>query len=132
MAAKKNSWIAVVVIILLAIVGWYWYMKMYPVKNVETLIEEEMTVTPTVAMMGEVLIERNLFVPETITIKVGETVTWINNESYAHDVVSDDGLFKSPMMDTGGKYSYAFMKEGTYTYICGIHPFMKGSVIVTK
>lgn len=132
MAAKKNGWMMVVVVILLAFVGWYWYMKMYPKQIVETPTNTETNVTPSVAVLGEISITRNTFVPDSVTIKVGETVTWVNNESYAHDVVSDDGLFRSPKLATGEKFSYTFMKEGTYTYICGIHPFMHATVIVSK
>ncbi|CAM3861368.1 cupredoxin family copper-binding protein [Smaragdicoccus niigatensis] len=71
------------------------------------------------------------FGPETLTVPVGTTVTWINHDEEPHTVASDDGTFHSPGMDTGGTYSFTFTKAGTYQYICSIHPFMKASVVVT-
>ena len=68
------------------------------------------------------------FSPDTVTIAVGETVTWTNKDSAGHDVVGD--LFKSPSMATGETFTFTFDKAGTYPYICGIHPSMKGTVIV--
>lgn len=84
------------------------------------------------ASKNEVLIESNTFKPDTITIKAGDTVTWINNETYAHTVKAKNGEFDSGNMATGAKFSFTFGKEGTYDYICGIHTFMTGKVIVTK
>lgn len=68
------------------------------------------------------------FTPETVTIAVGETVTWTNKDPAGHDVVSD--LFKSPLMATDETFTFLFDKAGTYPYICGVHPSMKGTVIV--
>ena len=129
---KNNGGLVTVVIIILLIVGGYWYMKSYQSPTSAPSEEVSTTVTPEVMVEGEVSIMKNLFFPETITIKEGETVTWVNKETYGHDAVSDTGLFRSPKMATGEKYSYTFTKAGTYTYICGIHPFMHGTVIVTK
>ncbi|KKS32334.1 MAG: Blue (Type 1) copper domain protein [Candidatus Collierbacteria bacterium GW2011_GWA1_42_60] len=132
MAVRKDGLMFAVVILILMIVGWYWYIKMYPRPNEVSPQVVETVITPTVPAVGEVLIRQNTFVPETMTIKVGETVTWVNQESYLHDVVSDDGTFVSPKMATGQRYSFTFTKEGTYTYICSIHPFMRATIIVTK
>lgn len=128
MAAKKNGWWIAVVIILAIGLLWYWYMKMYPVQSSVTP-----QATPTVAVVaGQVIIESNTFIPSTMTVKVGDTVTWVNNETYNHWVLSNDGLFDSGSMAPGGQYKYTFTKVGTYQYICKIHPFMTGIVIVTK
>ena len=129
---KNNSGLVTLVIIFLLIVGGVWYTKSYQSPTPASSEEVSTTVTPEVMVEGEVSIMKNLFFPETITIKEGETVTWVNKETYGHDAVSDTGLFRSPRMATGEKYSYTFTKAGTYTYICGIHPFMHGTVIVTK
>ncbi|SHX65321.1 amicyanin-alpha [Mycobacteroides abscessus subsp. abscessus] len=47
-----------------------------------------------------------------------------------HNVVAEDGAFRSPGMDARGTFSHQFTKAGTYTYVCGIHPFMKATVVV--
>lgn len=70
------------------------------------------------------------FDPATITIKVGEKVTWTNQDSVDHTVVADDNGWASDNLGKGVSYSHIFDKAGTYTYHCGVHPSMKGSVIV--
>ena len=70
------------------------------------------------------------FDPATITIKVGETVTWINQDTVGHTVVSDDGSWSSKDLAKGDKFIHTFDKAGTVTYKCGVHPSMTGSVVV--
>jgi plastocyanin len=79
-----------------------------------------------------VSIDNFAFVPVTVTVPVGATVTWTNTDGEPHTVVADDGSFHSPGMDTGGTFSYTFATAGSYDYICSIHPFMHGTVVVTK
>jgi len=90
------------------------------------------TSTETNAAKNEISIQGNAFNPDNLSIKVGDTVTWINNDSYAHTVKAAKSEFESGNMAGGGKFSFTFSKEGTYEYICGIHTFMKGTVTVTK
>lgn len=72
------------------------------------------------------------FDPETVTVPVGTTVTWTNKDEIPHTVASTDNSFKgSGGLDTGDSYSYTFTKPGTYSYYCTLHPFMKGTVVVT-
>lgn len=78
-----------------------------------------------------VLIQNFAFVPATLTVKVGATVTWTNQDGEPHTVVADGGQFHSPAMDSNAIYSYTFAAAGTYGYVCSIHPFMRGSVVVT-
>ncbi len=68
--------------------------------------------------------------PETVTIKVGDTVTWVNQDAPQHDVIADNGEFKSDLFDRGQTFSYTFTKAGTYPYHCSIHPGMAGTVVV--
>ena len=71
------------------------------------------------------------FVPVTLTVHRGDSVTWINHDEEPHTVAADDGSFHSPGMDSNATYSYTFTTPGNYDYICGIHPFMHGTVVVT-
>jgi len=72
------------------------------------------------------------FNPATLTVPVGATVTWTNQDEEPHTVAGKDGSFHSPGMDTHGTYSFTFTTPGSYDYICSIHPFMTGTVVVTK
>jgi amicyanin len=71
------------------------------------------------------------FSPSTITINVGQTVTWTNKDSTPHTVTSDSGSeLASSSLGTGQKYSHTFDTPGTYNYHCSPHPGMKAKVIV--
>jgi amicyanin len=72
------------------------------------------------------------FNPATLTIPVGTTVTWTNQDEEPHTVAAKDGSFHSPGMDTHATYSFTFTTPGSYDYICSIHPFMTGTVVVAK
>ena len=81
------------------------------------------------------------FLPNPVTIDIGETVTWENNDAAAHTVTSGsasdgpDGVFDSslimaPMGGTVNSFSHTFDAIGTYDYFCMVHPWMSGAVIV--
>ncbi|QQG90599.1 cupredoxin family copper-binding protein [Mycobacteroides chelonae] len=88
--------------------------------------------TPTApAPVGPAVdIENFAFNPATLTVPAGTTVTWTNKDEEPHNVVSEDGTFRSPGMDAKGTFSHQFTRPGTYQYVCGIHPFMKATVVV--
>ena len=72
------------------------------------------------------------FDPETLTVPVGTTITWVNHDEVPHTVASSDKRFTSSgPLDTGDSYSYKFTTPGTYTYFCTLHPFMTAKVVVT-
>lgn len=72
------------------------------------------------------------FDPATVTVPAGTTITWTNKDEIPHTVASTNKSFKgSGGLDTGDSYSYTFTKPGTYSYFCTLHPFMKGTVVVT-
>ena len=71
------------------------------------------------------------FSPASITIKAGQTVTWVNQDSIAHTVTSDQGLWDPGSLAPGASYQQTFATAGQYAYHCTIHPFMTGTVVVT-
>jgi plastocyanin len=71
------------------------------------------------------------FGPQTITVKAGTAVTWSNQDSVPHMIVGDSGGPSSSILQPGQSYSYTYTAAGTFTYHCGVHPGMKGTVIVT-
>lgn len=72
------------------------------------------------------------FVPADITVPVGTTVTWTNNDNFTHSVrLIDDGN-KVMDMKPGESVSYTFTTTGLHHYDCSFHPHdMKGTVLVT-
>jgi len=78
----------------------------------------------------EVKVDNFTFSPETLTVPVNSTVTWVNKDDIPHVIASNDGLFKSKALDTDQKYSYTFSKAGTYSYYCSVHPKMVGKIVV--
>ena len=79
---------------------------------------------------AQIKIDNFTFGPETLTIPVNSTVTWVNKDDIPHVIASNDGLFKSKALDTDDKFSFTFTKAGTYAYYCSIHPKMTGKVVV--
>jgi plastocyanin len=75
-------------------------------------------------------IDNFTFKPDTITIPVGTTVVWQNDDDIPHTVVSLDGTFRSAALDTEDKFSFTFDKAGMFEYFCSLHPHMKGEVVV--
>jgi amicyanin len=86
---------------------------------------------PPAAVAGTAVgIDNFAFAPATLTVTRGDTVTWTNHDEEPHTVVATGGAFHSPGMDANGTYSFTFTTAGTFDYICSIHPFMHGTVVV--
>ena len=86
----------------------------------------------TAPVANEVVIKNFAFVPQTITVKTGTTVTWVNEDSVVHTVAPDHNAFPaSPDLNNGDKYSHTFTSAGTFSYLCGVHNYMTGTVVVT-
>lgn len=72
-----------------------------------------------------------MFMPATLTVPAGTTVTWKFDDSTEHTVNADDNSFSSPPMANGQTFTHKFTSAGTVAYHCSIHPFMKGTIVVT-
>src|SRR5262249_55806920 len=68
--------------------------------------------------------------PSPVTVAVGGTVTWTNNDSVAHNSVSNTSVWTSGTIAPGGKFSMTFPTAGSYPYHCSIHPGMVGTITV--
>ena len=80
------------------------------------------------ATPGTVVVENLKFGPKTITVDVGETVTWkFDDGRIPHDVKGDG--WKSPTQSKG-TWTHTFPRAGSYEYHCTLHPYMKGTVEV--
>jgi plastocyanin len=73
------------------------------------------------------------FNPQTLKVKSGEKITWINRDEEPHTVVSVEKQFKkSNALDTDQEFSITAGEPGTYTYFCSVHPKMTGTIVVEK
>jgi plastocyanin len=80
----------------------------------------------------EVAITKFAFAPKEITVAPGTKVVWTNRDETPHTVTSADKTFASKGMDTDDKFENTFAREGDFTYICTVHPYMTGVVHVRK
>jgi plastocyanin len=77
-----------------------------------------------------VSIDKSTFVPQTLTVKAGTTVTGTNKDDIPHGIASANNAFtRSKAMDTDDT-SHTFIMPGTYQYFCYIHPHMTGAIVV--
>jgi plastocyanin len=70
------------------------------------------------------------FTPPVLAVRPGTTVTWINDDDIPHTVVANDKSFRSPVLDTGDRFSFTFAKAGQFGYFCSLHPHMTGKIAV--
>lgn len=90
--------------------------------------ESKTSSTTVITSTGNaVAISNYTFVPEKLMVSVGTTVTWTNKDPTTHTVKFPD---KDHTIATGESFSRTFNKPGQYTYICGIHTSMKGTIVV--
>jgi amicyanin len=79
---------------------------------------------------AQVKIANFTFEPPALTVKVGTTVTWVNDDDIPHLVSEKDGKFRSSALDTDATFSQTFKDAGTVEYFCVLHPHMTGKIVV--
>jgi plastocyanin len=73
------------------------------------------------------------FAPQDATVKVGQTVKWVNQDTVDHDVQAKSGAdFKSDLFGNGKSFDWKADKPGTVSYVCTVHPGMVGTLKVTQ
>lgn len=87
---------------------------------------------PSSSDILDVSIENFAFGPDEISISVGDTVLWTNDESsIVHTTTSDDDLWDSGNIPAGSRFEHTFDEAGTFAYICTIHPSMTATITVS-
>jgi amicyanin len=88
--------------------------------------------SPAQAAQHAITIKQYMFMPGSMTIHQGDTITWTNEDTVGHDVevTSGPASFHSPMLSKGQSWSFTFTTAGTYSYICSVHPDMKATIVV--
>jgi plastocyanin len=77
-----------------------------------------------------VVMEGTRFQPADLKIAVGDTVVWANKDPFPHTATSTDGGFDSKEIEEGKSWKYTFKTKGDFTYVCVLHPPMKGTLKV--
>jgi plastocyanin len=79
----------------------------------------------------EVSMEGIQFDPAEVTVAVGDTVTWTNNDSVDHDVTADSfSSGEAGGLAGGDTFEHTFDEAGSFDYVCTVHPGMEGTVVV--
>jgi plastocyanin len=86
---------------------------------------------PVRAAETEVYIDNFTFSPKELTVKAGTAIVFRNRDDIPHSVAGTNGAFHSKALDTDENFSFTFAMPGTYDYFCGLHPQMKGKIVVT-
>lgn len=106
-----------------------------PMEEEEAVMSAEVSIPSGTSIPG---CEENdeCFLPSTVVIGVGGTVTWTNDDTAAHTVTSGsvengpDGTFDSSIFMAGKTFEHTFEEAGEYDYFCIVHPWMTGKIIV--
>ncbi len=136
---KKNPVLVVVIlagILVLGVIGYKFLMGGYSANassnpqgyGQTNTVTPSAPNTPTQTTSNEIAISNFAFNPGSLTVPVGTTVTWTNNDSVTHSVKS--GTFSSPALAPGDTFQQTFNTAGTFKYSCSIHPSMTGTIIV--
>jgi plastocyanin len=95
---------------------------------------------PTSTRPAVTVTMRNItFIPQTVTVHVGQTIKWVNNDrdsatgqAVFHNVTADNNpqAFQSPTFGLGGSFTYTPKVAGNIPYVCTIHPNMTATLVV--
>lgn len=133
----ENKYILGILAIVFAVVvlalGCTGQQAQQPAANETPSTVPAVNVTPGIGTSAkfDATIENFGFSPRVINIAAGTTVVWTNKDSVTHSIVADDLSYQTDSITAGQTYSHTYDKAGTYTYHCGIHLSMKGTVVVT-
>jgi len=146
---KRPMWQWIIIYLVIAIVayGLIYYFVLAKKGGINYGTSQQNTSQPTMSSMpsqspaasskstmnqtgNSVTIASFAFSPASLTVKVGDTVTWTNQDSIGHSATANDGTFDTGILDQGKSGSFTFTKAGRYEYHCSVHPNMHGTIIV--
>jgi len=153
MNSATKTILAIAVILIIAVGGYFIYKSYYPSSSANYQINpmpennqqnqtttnnntttqqpaNNATDTKPMANGSQITIRNFAFNPTSLTVPAGTTVTWTNQDSAPHQIASDNNVFNSASLSSGQTYQYTFQTLGTYKYHCAIHTSMTGEIIV--
>jgi plastocyanin len=77
-----------------------------------------------------VIMEGVAFAPATLTVRAGDTVTWVNRDAFPHTATAQDRSFDSGEIPAARSWKTVVRKSGSFDYVCTLHPGMKGTLVV--
>lgn len=101
-----------------------------PQQIVEKPAKKKAAAKAVASASQSVTIQDFAFGPSSVTVNVGDTVTWTNQDDVGHTATADGGSFDTGIINNGQSGSATFDTAGTFTYYCQPHPNMKGTVVV--
>jgi YVTN family beta-propeller protein len=101
-----------------------------PVGTAPRKVVIQPTTTASASSDGTISIANFAFAPAALTIAAGETVTWVNDDGAPHGLAYKDGTQGIDPLLPGARFSRTFDKPGSYDYVCSVHPYMSGRVVV--
>lgn len=136
----NSKFIIVIIVVVLIIGGGFYLLSKNKVvtQNVQPSMSD-MKMSPSAGTSASVTttntsnavqIKNFSFTPANLTVKVGQKVTWTNQDNVGHSATADDNSFDTGVLAQGQSGSVTFSKPGTYTYHCSVHPNMHGTIIV--
>ena len=87
---------------------------------------------PEPSPISTIHVKNFAYVPASVTIRPGQTVRFVQDDDTPHTVTATDKSYDSGNLNQKDSWRHTFAAEGTYTYFCAYHPYMKGTVIVAK
>ncbi len=115
------------IIILLALIAGVFFFLKRP-QTTTPPVQTNTGTAPATQASNTITISNFTFNPDILAVKVGTTVTWVNQDNIEHTINSDD--FSSTNLKNGDKFEFTFSKKGIFDYFCSIHPAMRGQIIV--
>jgi plastocyanin len=86
--------------------------------------------SPMPSPVSIIHIKNFAYVPDSVTIPVGSTVKFVEDDEIAHTVTASDGSFDSGNLNQKQTWTHLFTKPGTYSYYCAYHTYMKGKIVI--
>ena len=101
-------------------------------RNWISAMADSETAAPSPAADTMVVVKLFQFQPAQLQVKLGTTVTWVNEDEILHTVTLDDkaGGFDAPLDGKGKQFSFRFTQPGVYRYYCDRHEHMRGQIEV--
>lgn len=106
------------------------YRTQQPVRAIPAPTAQQIPTSESALVPVTISIKKFSFIPADLSIKVGTTVIWTNNDTVPHTVTAQ-GSFESTSLWAGESFGYTFATAWSYSYSCSIHPRMQASITVT-